>query len=257
MSTLIVITSFIFLPQYIQAYLPFAAAETAYIEAERPADIRPGALVARGDKDYKLTDTPYESSMLGVVVETSDVVVTIPDSLDRKQQIVATSGELPVLVNSSSGSIAIGDYITSSHTPGVGAKALSGGIVIGTALEKYENKNVEEVTPILVRVNIQIIPSLGPAQLFMHTITDLVKFGPQGMSQVSPFIRYSLVLIILFVMGFGGFYMFGRIALRGIEALGRNPLARSTIVTGIVINSLLMVALVVIGVVLAYILITV
>lgn len=52
------------------------------------------------------------------------------------------------------------------------------------------------------------------------------------------------------------FILFGRIALRGLEALGRNPLARSSILTGILINSSLTVVIIFGGLFLAYIIIT-
>src|SRR3989338_3550110 len=139
-ATVIIIAGSLFSPQQIHAYLPFAAAETAYIEAEDPNTIRVGAIVGRGEKEYELTTLPYQQTVLGVIVESSDVVVQIPDTEDRDQHIIATSGEFLVLVNSSSGDIAIGDFVTSSSTPGVGMKASSGGMVLGTALEAYESE---------------------------------------------------------------------------------------------------------------------
>jgi len=50
--------------------------------------------------------------------------------------------------------------------------------------------------------------------------------------------------------------LFGRIAIRGLEALGRNPLARNSILTGILINSSLTIAVVFGGLFLAYIIVT-
>ena len=124
-------------------------------------------------------------------------------------------------------------------------------------MEDYAPDDPEEVGTILVRIDVRALPSLGPIEQFVRTANDLLKFGPQGLSNTSSFVKYSLSTIILLVFVFGGFYMFGRIALRGIEALGRNPLARTTIMTGIIVNSVLTVILVVIGVVVAYIIITV
>ena len=251
-----ILATSLFSPQQIHAYLPFAAAETAYIEAEDPTDIRLGAIVGRGEEEYVLTTVPYQQTLLGVIVENPDVVVQIPDKEDRDQHTIATSGEFLVLVNSSSGDIAIGDFITSSSTPGVGVKGSSGGMVLGTALEAYKDEDSSKITPILVRINVQVLPGLGPIEQFTRTVNDLVKFGPQGLNQISPLVRYLLAIIIILIMVIGGFYMFGRIALRGIEALGRNPLARTVIMTGIITNSLLTVTLVVIGIVVAYIIIT-
>lgn len=255
-ATLIVIMSLFISPQHTHAYLPFAAAETAYIDVGDPSSIRPGMIVAREGDVFRLTDVAYDAKVLGVIVENSDIVVQIADEQKRKQHIVAISGELLVLVNTSSGEIVKGDFITSSSTSGIGMKARSGGVVLGTALEDYASDDTEAIGTILVRIDVHALPSLGPVEQFVRTSNDLFKFGPQGLSNTSPVVRYILAIVIVLIMVLGGFYMFGRIALRGIEALGRNPLARTTIMTGIIVNSLLTVTLVVIGFIIAYIIIT-
>jgi F0F1-type ATP synthase membrane subunit c/vacuolar-type H+-ATPase subunit K len=255
-GTFIFVVSLFISPQNVQAYLPFSAAETAYIEAEDPSSLNPGMLVAREGDVFRLTDVAYDAKVLGVIVETADIVVQIADEREREQHIVATSGELLVFVNASSGEIVKGDFITSSNMLGIGMKAKSGGVVLGTALEDYTSSDPEEIGTILVRIDVHALPSLGPVEQFVRTSNDLFQFGPQGLSNTSSVVRYILAIGIVLIMVLGGFYMFGRIALRGIDALGRNPLARTTIMTGIIINSLLTVTVVVIGFVIAYIIIT-
>lgn len=51
-----------------------------------------------------------------------------------KPVIVGLAGRVPVKVTTKNGEIKPGDYITTSHIPGVGMKAVEAGRVIGKAL---------------------------------------------------------------------------------------------------------------------------
>jgi hypothetical protein len=66
---------------------------------------------------------------------------------------VALSGRVPVKVNSSNGDILKGDYITLSTIPGIGAKAVNNGYVVGRALNSYSNSNTKEIGEVLVFIN--------------------------------------------------------------------------------------------------------
>jgi len=90
--------------------------------------------------------------------------------------------------------------------------------------------------------------------------TSFVQFlniGTQSATaEPSKAIRYILAILVVVLCMVFGFLLFGRIALRGLEALGRNPLARSSILTGILINSSLTIAVIFGGLFLAYIIVT-
>jgi hypothetical protein len=62
---------------------------------------------------------------------------------------VALVGRLPVKVVAEGGSISIGDYLTTSSTPGVAMKATQAGRVIGMALEAWNG----EKDTVMVQVN--------------------------------------------------------------------------------------------------------
>ena len=59
----------------------------------------------------------------------------------------------------------------------------------------------------------------------------------------------AFVTVLSFILGF---VYFGRFAKTGIEAIGRNPLARFQIQTTVIINLLLMAGIFVVGLALSY-----
>ena len=55
---------------------------------------------------------------------------------------IALTGRIPTFVSTENGTIAIGDYVTSSSQPGIAMKATKAGYVIGRALENYSAAGV-------------------------------------------------------------------------------------------------------------------
>lgn len=73
------------------------------------------------------------------------VVSTAPGLLIGTEQVpdgypIALSGRVPVKVNNKNGPIAVGDKITISSVAGVGMKATSAGMIVGTALEAFNGE---------------------------------------------------------------------------------------------------------------------
>ena len=85
--------------------------------------------------------------MMGVVSTNPGVVLgTGPDTEGRPGDTpIALAGRIPVKVTTEHGNISAGDYIALSSTPGVGAKALKAGVVIGQALEDYSGAGVGKI----------------------------------------------------------------------------------------------------------------
>jgi F0F1-type ATP synthase membrane subunit c/vacuolar-type H+-ATPase subunit K len=59
--------------------------------------------------------------------------------------------------------------------------------------------------------------------------------------------KYFIAALIVFASFFFGFYIFGRVAGKGVEALGRNPLASKMIEMGIVMNVVITVVIILSG----------
>ena len=118
-------------------------------------NVEPGdVLVAdlTGDKLVKKSNGAYDKAIIGVVSTSPGLLLGINGqdvalggetgeysaSADPKLPAVALSGKVPIKVSTENGLIKVGDYLTSSSTPGVAMRATKAGSVIGKALESYQ-----------------------------------------------------------------------------------------------------------------------
>ena len=135
-------------------------------------DAAAGDLVsAAGGPDVIKSSGPYEANILGVIASDPAIILRLYSSdgvaLLANPKPVALAGRVPVNVTNENGPIQVGDYITSSSTPGHGMKATEAGPVIGMALE-----NLDEATgQVLIKVaNTWWLPSSSG----QSTLTSLV-----------------------------------------------------------------------------------
>lgn len=210
-----------------------------------------GNIVSSGEEGYKLTDTPYDSALAGVIVLNPAVSINTVGE-ERTYPIVST-GEALITVTTSNGEIQVGDPITSSDTSGIGQKATNPGYVIGTAQQGYASDDPSEVGRILVSLNTKYAypnPNNRPSIWDIFNITAQASY-----QQPSVFIKYAIAAIVIVIAFLVGFLSFGRIASNGIAALGRNPLASRTIQLGIVFNVFVTLSIIFAGLALAYLII--
>lgn len=103
------------------------------------------------------TTTARDKNMIGVVSEfgtrNNDDEEDGMRHNDPNYENIGLIGQLPVLVNTENGVIEIGDYITSSSSPGVGMKADACDPTVGMALENYNDAGVGKVQIVLSRNN--------------------------------------------------------------------------------------------------------
>lgn len=211
-------------------------------------EAKDGAIVSYDKSGYHVSKNSYDSSMVGIVTENPAVVFKIEG--DKNVFPIVSSGNVFVLVNTKNGEIKKGDPITSSDTAGVGMKALQSGYVVGSALEDFKPSRADEVGKILLNLNIHFYNLRSNAQRGLLDIFNLTAISVY--EQPTVVFRYflsGLLVVISFVIGF---YSFGRIAGRGIEAIGRNPLASRMIQFGIFLNVLITIAIIVAGFAMAY-----
>jgi len=180
---------------------------------------------------------PYDKNIFGVVVENPPLVFgkSGPDKL-----AVASYGETLVKVSDLNGPILKGDFITSSIKPGVGQKATQPGFIIGQALENFEKKNQEGLIRVIINPRYALETGSNKKNLetiFIRVLEGLAT-GFEDPANFPKILRYIFALIISigsFLMGFTSFVK----ALRsGIEATGRNPLARQSIQLAMILNLL-------------------
>ncbi len=85
------------------------------------------------------TQVAYDSRVLGVISTKASLTFS-PETTNGRP--VALAGRVPVKVSDENGPVVVGDYLTSSSTPGVAMKATRPGPVIGQALENAHDGKV-------------------------------------------------------------------------------------------------------------------
>lgn len=190
----------------------------------------------------------YDPSMYGVISKNPSAAIR--DEELSGAELVISSGIARVRASSVNGNIKEGEFVTSSEVPGVVQLANRNGYVLGTSLENFESRDANDIRVIQVAVNIH------PAAGLAGPRTDLLQVIRQGLATplLEPLdsLRYLLAVIIVLVSFTLGLVYFGRVARAGVEAVGRNPLARRMIEFSVVLHILLTIVIILVGLVIAY-----
>ncbi len=210
--------------------------------------IQDGDIITSSPKGYKLATSPYDSQIFGVV--SLQPAVYFKDATAKNETPVISSGEVSVRVSSRNGTIQAGDFITSSTTPGVGEKATDNGYVLGKAIQSYASNNPQTTGIILVTLQPHF------AQITNNITHNILTSFTFGLSEAvnSPLgaIRYFVAGVITILSFYLGFRFFARASNRGVEAIGRNPLARQAILLSVFVNTLITISIMFFGVAISY-----
>lgn len=243
----------------------FNIAQTLTINDTESAD---GDIMSLGTENETLVRATkaYDEKMYGVLIESPVMVYRTKDTIP-----VTRSGDAFVNVTTLNGPIQVGDFITSSELPGKGQKATDfTGFMLGVALASFSHQDGTDVTVNgqtvrqgRIRVSIGIGPA-SPAQVkaaggvfgTLRRLTDSVIFNIRSSQQLDRFIRYILAIIVLLITIIISFRTFGRNITKGIEAIGRNPLAKVAIQSMIVMNVVMILLVTLGGVVLSLVIIS-
>lgn len=216
------------------------------IPVQISGQVQSGDIICSSEGGFTLCDSDYDPSMYGVVTESPAVELSDPAG---NSPLVVTTGDAVVRVSTVNGPIAVGDIVTSSSNPGVGQKATVNGFALGVAMEEFSSASTEDVGEILVTINVH------PTSSFVGSRSNLISNIRQALSSpvVAPLdsFRYLLAFIIALISFALGFIYFGRVVRTGVEAIGRNPLARRAIQATIVANIIVTIVIVVSGLALA------
>lgn len=242
---------FIFVTFLLLAKDTFAQNNASGIAVSVPVkgeNIFDGAIICSAENGYGLCDKNYNPNMYGVVSLSPSIYF---ENISVGSYPVVSNGKVYISVKGGADTIKVGDYITSSDTPGVGQKAFKSGYVIGNALEEYSETDNSKIKKILVSISIK------PAILTQAAAQNLIEIIKEGIDStfLSPLsaLRYVIAGFLLITTVLYGLTHFGRIAKSGIDAIGRNPLAGRTISAGIVLNVILAVVVMVAGIVIGFI----
>lgn len=206
--------------------------------------------VSEGKNILERSKTSYDEKMYGVYVKSPKIVYRTPDA----DFPVIRNGETPVNVTTVNGPIKRGDYITSSEITGKGQKAtLLTGFVLGVALTDFDGKGGKEITyegKKYQQGSLILAVGIGPASpvslksgsglfgVFAGMFSNLA-YNFQTSKDVSKLMRYIIAGIIAISSIFINFHTFGRNITHGIEAIGRNPMAKISIQSMIILNVVL------------------
>lgn len=212
-------------------------------------DVHNGDLISFAKNGYKRSSVAYDPSFVGVITDKPAIEMErVP--ADQNQKAMVSSGKVYVRVSIINGEIKVADILTTSERQGIAQKATKEGYIIGTALESYNPSDKNRVGKILV--------NLHPG--FNTEGTDLRSnlLDNLNLALTSPFLspvntlRYIFAILLGIISIAAGFLFFGRVTSRGIEALGRNPLASKMIIFSIIINLLLTFVIIIAGIAIAY-----
>ncbi len=210
------------------------------------SNISEGSIITITSGGYTLADKEYDSGLYGVVTNTP--AIAMEDVPKGNLRYVVYTGKSRVRVNTSNGIIKRNDLITSSTTPGVGVKSAENGFVLGIALEDYSGDNEGRIL-----VDIKPHFSNTTTTQVSRNIFSVLK-NARNSAYLSPLeaLRYVIAAIIVLLAFILGFTYFGKVAQKGIEAVGRNPLARKFIELSVILNVMLTALIIIAGVALAY-----
>lgn len=184
-----------------------------------------GDIVSQSEKGLVRTTIPYDKNIVGVVGENPILVFGKPTTTTLP---IITSGETLIRVSNINGEIKRGDFITSSEKPGVGQKATQSGFVVGKSLEDFN----QDEGLIKAEVNILYYNLATPPLNFLGWIWKQLG-SPQNFPEV---LRYIFALLVGGGSFFVGFFSFVKSLHRGVEAIGRNPLAKKNIQMAMILN---------------------
>jgi len=246
--------------------LQFNIARTMVIDDAAAVD---GDIMSLSQKNETLVRATkaYDERMYGVL-EADPVMVyrTLPTLP------VSRNGDAMVNVTMLGGAIDVGDYVTSSPIAGKGQKAEGlAGYMAGVALTGFDGKNATSSADFQGKKyaagQVKVSVGIGPASPvltkaaggILGTLKQLataIMFNIGTSKQTERIIRYILAIIIAVVIFYISYRTFGRNVTQGIEAIGRNPLAKNTIQAMITLNIILLAISCIAGVALALVIIS-
>jgi len=235
--------------------LPLASAQAVTRAYNTDTAIERGMIVRLNAKDSTKVEALKSQDiahMEGVVVAANDAPVALSAPDDTKQQVfVATTGTYDVLVSNQNGAIKKDDYITISSLDGVGMKADSNqSRIVGKALETFDGQNNVIGKTSVKNASGQSVPiTLGMIGIEISISHNPLEQKPQSLlpgfeslqraagvvtdKQVGAAQLYMGLAIIVVAAFIAGSILYGGVR-TALTAIGRNPLAKSSIARGLI-----------------------
>lgn len=205
-------------------------------------------LIITPEKGIERTNIPYDIHLFGVL---QDEPLVAFKNVDDSGKAVARSGVAKVNVTNKNGGIKTGDGITSSDIPGYGMKATISGHIIGVATADFNEAKGQ--VPVALKIEYADLTTARSAnRLFQYVGAAFFKNvqDPEGFGLLLKSLIAGLIMIVSLIFGF---VIISRSIPKAIEAIGRNPLARRSILISISLNIGFAIAASLIGIIAALI----
>ncbi len=211
----------------------------------------------RATQTFHLAQEIDDPNLFGVVVTSPAIVLRT----STEGVPIVNSGEVYVQVTTVNGPISAGDYITSSPIPGKGQKAdPSASFVVGTALDSFPAVPISTSSVVSTSTvdgaSIRVLLAIGPKSADTEGSSGTGDATGDPTSNVNilgvstPFatvIKYVLATLVVVGSIYVSFRNFGSNMKDSIISVGRNPLAKSSIQSMVVLNTVLIVFVSIVG----------
>lgn len=228
-----------------------AHAQTVSTAYQTDGSVQKGMIVMLDPKDSKKVlplSTDSDGAMQGVAVAANDTIVSFAGDGSVAEVFIATDGKYDVLVSTQNGSIKAGDIISISALDGIGMKASAGqSLILGKALGQFDGSNAlstatlksadgsQKVSIGLIQVDIGISHNPLAVSVTGPPVPAFLKKAGEAVSgkPVST-VRLYAALGVLFITGFmTASLLYGGVR-SSLIAIGRNPLAKKSILRGLI-----------------------
>ncbi|MBX4201378.1 hypothetical protein KW803_00580 [Candidatus Saccharibacteria bacterium] len=200
--------------------------------------LQPGLLVAldkNSSRTVKVLPGADSDHLFGVVVDPTDAPFTL--NAESSKVFVATSGSFQALISTTAGIIKPGDFVTISNLSGIAQKANSGQTrILGQAVSGFDgtsNVITTDGNAKIGRIFVQINPQNNPLANNAVLVPSFLKKASNAVAGKSvPAIRiYASLGVFVFAAIVAILVLWSGV--RGsLIALGRNPLSRKAIFSG-------------------------
>ncbi len=190
-----------------------------------------GDIVSKTEKGVVRSRVPYDPNLVGIVGKSP--ILVFGRSEQSTVPVIFSGRTLVRASNLLNGKIRKGDFITSSTKPGIGQRATESGFVIGKALSDLN----QDEGLVEIETNIQYLEVASAKKSLSGMVTGVMNElkKPENVPQVLRYISAAFLGIGIF---FAGFFAFVRSLQKGVEAIGRNPLAKGSIHLAMILNLL-------------------
>ena len=239
--------------------------------------LQPGIIVSLKPHDatrVQALSQSGETNMLGVVVSPSDAPVALSNSQNQEQTYIATYGQYNVLVSTQNGTIKAGDTIAISSIDGVGMKSDSNReAILGKAVQGFDGKSsaissatlngsngskaTVQIGRILVNINVAHNPAYHPVEkqagvpTVLSQAAQIVTDKPVGAVRI-----YASLAVLVLAVIIAGILLYSGVR-TSMTAIGRNPLAKRSIMRNLLQVILIGMIVLIIGLIAVYLLLKV